>query len=395
MIAAPMPRVPPVTNCNARHALLLPEFFYNRRFDDLDISKNAFRRSALHALSTVHVRGLTALHAHRNAHAAADAQRGEALLGVAPLHLVEQRHQHARAGRADRMADRDRAAVDVDLVGVPAEILVDRAGLRGEGLVGFDQIEVGLAPAGLLQCRARGGDNVGLDLASAPNVSASANPPEHSDQAARADRILGHGLAQRLCLLGERRDLRLHEGRLQLRQFLDVLGARDLLRELERGRDVLSANAMAFSPICFALAWAPAACPSKAAAAFCAVAMKSSKAFLACSTLCSAWLRISIGISKFAIGFLNIVVFLAVMTALLRLPCCYGWIKWVPRLCARLEPPDNRRLRRGRLGPERQRSPREKAASVGATWDFISQFLSLPKIPSGPDSHCKTESSHH
>jgi hypothetical protein len=59
--------------------------------------------------------------------------------------------------------------------------------------------------------------------------------------------------------------------------------------------------------------------------------------------------------------------FLAVMTALLRLPCCYGWIKWVPRLCARLEPPDNRRLRRGRLGPERQRSPREKAASVGAT----------------------------
>jgi hypothetical protein len=48
--------------------------------------------------------------------------------------------------------------------------------------------------------------------------------------------------------------------------------------------------------------------PSKAAAAFCAVAMKSSKAFLACSTLCSAWLRISIGISKFAIGFLNIVV---------------------------------------------------------------------------------------
>ena len=37
---------------------------------------------------------------------------------------------------------RDRAAVDVDLAGVPAEVLVDRAGLRGEGLVGLDQVEV-------------------------------------------------------------------------------------------------------------------------------------------------------------------------------------------------------------------------------------------------------------
>src|SRR5450759_2773177 len=40
----------------------------------------------------------------------------------------------------------------------------------------------------------------------------------------RADRILGHGLAERICLLDERRDLRLHELRLKLRQFLDVLG---------------------------------------------------------------------------------------------------------------------------------------------------------------------------
>ena len=37
---------------------------------------------------------------------------------------------------------RDRAAIDVDLVGVPAQVLVDRAGLRREGLVGLDQVEV-------------------------------------------------------------------------------------------------------------------------------------------------------------------------------------------------------------------------------------------------------------
>src|SRR5262249_43251692 len=82
------------------------------------------------------------LDAHCNAHATTDAKGGEALLGIALLHLVEQRHQHARAGRADRVAERDCAAVDVDLAGVPAEVLVDRAGLRREGFVGFDEVEV-------------------------------------------------------------------------------------------------------------------------------------------------------------------------------------------------------------------------------------------------------------
>jgi hypothetical protein len=39
------------------------------------------------------------------------------------------------------VTDRNRAAIDVDLGGIPAEVLVDRAGLRGEGLIGLDQIE--------------------------------------------------------------------------------------------------------------------------------------------------------------------------------------------------------------------------------------------------------------
>src|SRR6267154_486133 len=117
-IASPMPRVPPVTT--ATRAITRPP-------------------SALVLLS---------LHAHRDAHAAADAERGEALLGIAPLHLVQQRHQHARTGSADRMAERDRAAVDVDLGGIPAEVLVDGASLCGKGLVGLDEIEVLDLPAG-------------------------------------------------------------------------------------------------------------------------------------------------------------------------------------------------------------------------------------------------------
>src|SRR5688572_5720355 len=68
-----------------------------------------------------------ALEAHGDAHAAADAQCRKALLGVALLHLEQEGGQDSRAGRADRVADGDGAAIDVDLAGVPAEVLVDRA----------------------------------------------------------------------------------------------------------------------------------------------------------------------------------------------------------------------------------------------------------------------------
>src|SRR5580692_5767124 len=112
-------------------------------------------------LSTVVRSTSSSFYAHCDAHAAADAQRGEALLYIALLHLVQQRHQHAGARRADRMAERDRAAVDVDLRGIPAEVLVDRAGLRRKGFVCLDQVEVLDLPAGLLERGARGRDRAG------------------------------------------------------------------------------------------------------------------------------------------------------------------------------------------------------------------------------------------
>ena len=40
------------------------------------------------------------------------------------------------------MAKRDCAAVNVDLLGVPAEALIDRASLCRESLIGFDQVEI-------------------------------------------------------------------------------------------------------------------------------------------------------------------------------------------------------------------------------------------------------------
>src|ERR1019366_5656476 len=88
-----------------------------------------------------------ACNAHGDAHAAADAQRSEALLGIALLHFMQQRHQHAPPGCADWMAERASHAVDVALGGIPAEVLVDRAGLRREGFIGLDQVEIADLPA--------------------------------------------------------------------------------------------------------------------------------------------------------------------------------------------------------------------------------------------------------
>src|SRR6056297_2939457 len=68
-----------------------------------------------------------ALDAERDAHAAADAQRGDAPLGVAALHLEQQRVEHPAARGTDRVADGDGAAVHVHLLRVPAHVLVHGA----------------------------------------------------------------------------------------------------------------------------------------------------------------------------------------------------------------------------------------------------------------------------
>src|SRR5262249_3629764 len=139
-MAAPMPRVPPVTTATRAMPSSLCRNKQTRTLDGQCLSVRAVPKLVL------------SLDAHCDAHAAANAQRAEALLDVALAHLVQQRHQHGGAGGADRMAERDRPAVDVDLGGIPAEVLVDRAGLRGESLVGLDQFEVLDLPAGFLEC---------------------------------------------------------------------------------------------------------------------------------------------------------------------------------------------------------------------------------------------------
>jgi hypothetical protein len=75
--------------------------------------------------------------------AAADAQHGEQRRGEArALELVEGGAEQDGPGRAERVAERDRAAVDVDALGVDLEVRGWSAAARGEGLVDLPQVDV-------------------------------------------------------------------------------------------------------------------------------------------------------------------------------------------------------------------------------------------------------------
>ena len=79
-----------------------------------------------------------------------------ALVRVAALHFVQQRHQNAATGRANRVPDGDRATIDVDPGRVNAQFLVDGTGLGGKGFVQLEQIHVGGVPACAREGLARG-----------------------------------------------------------------------------------------------------------------------------------------------------------------------------------------------------------------------------------------------
>src|SRR6185369_13936559 len=79
----------------------------------------------------------------RDALAAADAGRGDAEALLAAPQLQHERQDQTRARRAERVPERDRAAVDVDLVTVQAELLLAAEVLGREGLVDLDEVDVG------------------------------------------------------------------------------------------------------------------------------------------------------------------------------------------------------------------------------------------------------------
>ena len=78
----------------------------------------------------------------RRAHAAADAHRHEPSAAAALAELVDELRRELRARRAERMTERDRAAVDVHFLLRNPELAHDRDDLRRERLVELDQVDV-------------------------------------------------------------------------------------------------------------------------------------------------------------------------------------------------------------------------------------------------------------
>src|SRR5690349_8280362 len=78
----------------------------------------------------------------RDAHSAADAQRDERDIAITALELVERGTEQHRAGRAERMPERDRSPVDVDALGIDVQLALGVERNGGEGLVDLPEIDV-------------------------------------------------------------------------------------------------------------------------------------------------------------------------------------------------------------------------------------------------------------
>ena len=85
---------------------------------------------------------LGAAQQHGFALAAAAAHRGDAECGAVAAHLVGEGEEEAEAGGGERVAERDRAAVDVDPAGVDLQRAGGRHGDAGERLVDLPQVDV-------------------------------------------------------------------------------------------------------------------------------------------------------------------------------------------------------------------------------------------------------------
>src|SRR5260221_10095361 len=86
---------------------------------------------------------LISLTNNRDALAAADACRRQSVPAAATRQFVEQSQDQTRPGRAQRMAQRDRAAVDIRSFTIKSQFLFNCEVLCREGFIHFDQIDVG------------------------------------------------------------------------------------------------------------------------------------------------------------------------------------------------------------------------------------------------------------
>src|ERR1700674_709805 len=101
---------------------------------------------------------MEAFDGNRGGFAAADAEAGYAARKALALERGQERHDQARAGRADRMTERAGAAVNIDARVVEAKVAHGGHDHDRERLVDLEQIDVVLRPADLVQQLGYGAD---------------------------------------------------------------------------------------------------------------------------------------------------------------------------------------------------------------------------------------------
>ena len=128
-----------------------------------------------------HFQFLRNLHFHDGgaAHAAADAEGSQALVGAAMLHGVEQGDQDTGTGSAHGMTQGDGAAVDVDLAHVELQVMGNGQALGREGLVGLDEVHIGDGQAGLGHDLAGSGDGADTHDGGIHAAQRAGNPGGH------------------------------------------------------------------------------------------------------------------------------------------------------------------------------------------------------------------------
>src|SRR6185369_9193700 len=95
----------------------------------------------------------------------ADAKRRDSSLRLPAAHLMQHRHHDAAPRRPERMSQRDRSAVDVELGVVEPKLALTGERLRGERLVDLDEIEIGDLPAGATEGLLDRGDRTDAHIA--------------------------------------------------------------------------------------------------------------------------------------------------------------------------------------------------------------------------------------
>src|SRR5712692_380234 len=108
-------------------------------------SGNALQARARSSSRSYHFKDSITLDGEGHGVSAAEAERGDAALQIAALQFVEQCDKDSCAACADRMAESDGAAIDVNFFGIELELARDGDGGNREGFVEFNEVYIFIA----------------------------------------------------------------------------------------------------------------------------------------------------------------------------------------------------------------------------------------------------------